>query len=105
MKKTPKTKILAVVHEMASNFHESGAIDKKTMREFDELCLTPMEKLAPEQIRAIRENSMTSQSVFARYLGVTPGLISQWERGEKSPSGPALKLLSLVKNKGLESIA
>jgi putative transcriptional regulator len=32
-------------------------------------------------------------------------LVSQWERGEKKPSGPSLKLLSLVKHKGLETIA
>lgn len=105
MKKTPKTKIMGVIHEIAADFYDSGAIDKKTMREFDELCLTPVEKLAPEQIRDLREQNMASQAVFARYLGVTPGLISQWERGEKSPSGPALKLLSLVKSKGLEGIA
>jgi putative transcriptional regulator len=32
-------------------------------------------------------------------------LVSQWERGEKKPSGPSLKLLSLVKHKGLKTIA
>lgn len=105
MKKTYKTQIFAAIHETAEGLHNAGIVDKQTMREFDASCLMPVEKLAPDQIRAIREDSMTSQSVFARYLGVTPGLISQWERGEKSPSGPALKLLSLVKNKGLETLA
>jgi hypothetical protein len=32
-------------------------------------------------------------------------LISDWERGRKRPSGPSLKLLSLVKTKGLDAIA
>ena len=105
MKKTYKTKIFAAIHETAEGLHNSGIIDKKTMREFDESCLMPVEKLRPEQIRALREDNFASQAVFARYLGVTPGLISQWERGEKSPSGPTLKLLSLVKNKGLEVLA
>ena len=31
------------------------------------------------------------QTVFANYLNVTPNLVSKWERGEKRPSGPALK--------------
>jgi putative transcriptional regulator len=31
--------------------------------------------------------------------------VSQWERGEKHPSGPSLKLLSLVEKNGLEAIA
>lgn len=100
-----KSDIFAAIHQTVSGLNDAGLVDQQTMRRFDESCLTPVKKLAPEEIRAIREDSMTSQSVFARYLGVTPGLISQWERGEKSPSGPALKLLSLVKNKGLETIA
>jgi putative transcriptional regulator len=39
-----------------------------------------------------------------RYLNVKPKLVSEWERGEKKPSGPSLKLLSLVKAKGLDAI-
>jgi putative transcriptional regulator len=45
-----------------------------------------------------------SQGVFARVLNVKPGLISQWERGERRPSGPSLKLLSLIKAKGFEAV-
>jgi putative transcriptional regulator len=45
-----------------------------------------------------------SQGVFARMLNVKPGLISQWERGERRPSGPCLKLLSLIKAKGFEAV-
>jgi putative transcriptional regulator len=43
--------------------------------------------------------------VFAQYLNVKTKLVSEWERGEKRPSGPSLKLLSIVKSKGLEAIA
>jgi hypothetical protein len=31
--------------------------------------------------------------------------VSEWERGEKKPSGPSLKLLSIVKSKGLDAIS
>ena len=31
--------------------------------------------------------------------------VSKWERGEKRPDGPSLKLLNLVKTKGLRAIA
>ena len=103
--KTYKSEIAGAMHEMMTDFHEIGIVSKSTMREFDELCLTPIEKLAPDQIKAVREQTAVSQTVFARYLGVTPGLVSQWERGERKPSGPALKLLNLVKNKGLDCIA
>jgi hypothetical protein len=34
--------------------HEIGAIDKQTMREFDEVCLTPVRPLEPEEIKELR---------------------------------------------------
>jgi putative transcriptional regulator len=80
-------------------------MDKRTLREFDEVCLTPVQSLTPQQIRALRLREGASQAVFARYLNVTTGLVSQWERGEKHPQGASLKLLSLVSRKGLEAVA
>jgi putative transcriptional regulator len=92
------------VYEAAKDLYEVGIIDKKTMREFDELALTPVEPMTPEEITALREREMVSQSVFARYLNVSTGLVSKWERGEKKPAGPSLKLLNLVEKKGLDFI-
>ena len=76
-----------------------------TMKDFDEMCLTPVEDLAPERIREIRLRENASQAVFARHLNVTTGLVSQWERGEKRPRGASLKLLKLVAKNGLRSVA
>lgn len=45
-----------------------------------------------------------SQAVFASTLNVTTNYVSQLERGAKRPRGATLKLLSLVKAKGLETI-
>jgi putative transcriptional regulator len=95
----------ASIHQLASDLHEAGFLDKQTMRHFDEGCLTPVHALSPEEIRALREREEVSQTVFAHYLGVTKNSISQWERGIKKPAGAALKLLSLVKSKGLMAIA
>lgn len=103
--KTWRSDALAAIHETASDLHDAGAMDKRTMWHFDELCLTPVEPLAPEDIRALREREKVSQAVLARHLNVTTGLVSQWERGEKKPAGPSLKLLSLVRDKGLSAIA
>ena len=96
---------LAAVHETMEGLHEIGAIHKRTMREFDECCLTPVIAPAPEEIRAIREREGVSQPVFARYLNVSRNLVSDWERGTKRPGGPALRLLTLVQRKGLQAIA
>ena len=71
------------------------------MKVFDEMCLTAVEDMAPARIREIRMRENASQAVFARYLNVTAGLVSQWERGEKRPRGASLKLLTLVAKNGL----
>ncbi len=105
MKKQYRSDIAASVHETAEGLYEVGLMDKRTMREFDELCLTKIRPLTADEIRNIRERENISQVVFAHYLNVTKGVISQWERGEKRPSGTSLKLLSLVEKKGLDAIA
>jgi putative transcriptional regulator len=96
---------LASVHETALGLVEAGVLDKRTMRDFDAMCLTPVEALTPAQIRRIRLREKASQAVFALHLNVTTGLVSQWERGEKRPRGASLKLLNLVARKGLASVA
>ncbi len=97
--------ILASVHKTATGLHKACLVDKATMREFDALCLTPVEPLTPDEIRALREREQVSQPVFAHYLNVRKDAVSKWERGEKRPDGPSLKLLNLVKAKGLRAIA
>jgi putative transcriptional regulator len=105
MSKRYRSDALAAIHETMEALRDVGAIDKQTMRRFDEACLTPIEPLTPERIRAIRERERVSQAVFAHYLNVTTSLVSQWERGRKRPSGPALKLLSIVDKHGLNAVA
>lgn len=105
MPRTYRSEALAAVHEMMEGLHEAGAIDKRTLREFDETCLVPATPLQPEEIRAIREAERVSQPVFARYLNVSKNLVSDWERGKKRPGGPALRLLSIIQRKGLEAVA
>ncbi|HUZ97270.1 MAG TPA: DNA-binding transcriptional regulator [Edaphobacter sp.] len=100
-----RSPVFAAIHETAEDLHGAGVMDKKTMRHFDELCLTPVEPLSPRQIADIRERERASQAVFARHLGVSVNLISQWERGEKKPQGASLKLLTLVAKKGLDWVA
>lgn len=105
MTKQYRSPVMASIHETAEGLHAAGVMDKQTMRKFDEACLTPVRPLAPEEIRRLREREGASQAVFARYLNVTTGLISQWERGEKHPQGTSLKLLSLVAKHGLATVA
>ena len=107
MKKTKhyRSPLMASIHETAEGLHSAGLIDKLTMHKFDAMSLTPVPRLKPRQIRDLRLREGASQAVFARYLNVTIGLISQWERGQKRPQGTYLKLLALVARSGLDAVA
>ena len=104
MAKVYRSEAMAAIHEGMEMLYEGGDIDKQTMRKFYESCLMRIQPLTPVQIRAIREKEQVSQSVFSHYLNVTTGMISQWERGERKPSGTSLKLLLIVAKKGLSAI-
>lgn len=95
---------LAAVHSLASGLREAGVFSKATMRKYDRLCLTEVPPMGPDDIRDLRESVGVSQAVLARVLNVTTSSVGQWERGEKKPTGSAMKLLALARAKGLAAI-
>ena len=105
MAKKYRSDAFAAIHETMEALQEVGAIEKQTMREFDDSCLTPVRVLSPEEIKSLRMREHISQPVFARYLNVSKNLVSDRERGVKKPGGPALRLLTVIQKKGLMAIA
>jgi len=105
MPKKYRSEALASIHETMESLYDIGAVNKHTMREFDDACLTPIHILSPDEIKSLRLREHISQPVFARYLNVSKNLISDWERGVKKPGGPALRLLVVIQKKGLMAIA
>ncbi len=99
-----KSEAMEAIHQTMEGLYDSGIINKKTMRNFDESCLENLPSYSGEDIKKIREREDVSQPVFARYIGVSRNLISDWERNVKNPSGPALRLLRCVEKNGLEAI-
>jgi putative transcriptional regulator len=93
------------IHSSASAMRRVGAIDKATMREFDESCLQAPAQISPRRIKQIRESQRVSQPVFARYLNTSESTVEKWESGAKRPSGMALKLLDVVQKHGLKVLA
>ena len=104
MRKT-KSAILEALHQTAKGLHKAGVMDQVTLREFDRLCLPPVEPLEPDQIKKIREATRVSQAVFVALLKTSLSTVQKWEIGQKKPRGTALKLLHLVQKRGLEVIA
>ena len=96
--------LLETAKEMrASGLMSKAAHEKITIRHLGEslsVAVVPSGK----EIRAMREKANLSQAVFARYLKLTTGYVSQLERGAKRPTGPALVLLDVIRRKGIEAI-
>ena len=105
MAKQCKGDAFTAVHGTALGLTEAGVMAKRTMKAFDEMCLTPVEKMTAKEIGELRLREKASQAVFARRLNVTTSLVSQWEREEKRPGGASLKLLTLVAKNGLPAVA
>ncbi len=107
-KPTARDRLNSELLEMAEMYrgtvisHEVA--DKITKRILGEKSLPKPPKLAPQEIRALRDEARMSQSVFASVLNITTGYLSQLERGAKRPSGPALALLNIIRRKGVEAV-
>jgi putative transcriptional regulator len=100
-----KSDAFEAIHSSAQALFKVGAIDKATLRNFDESCLVAPSALEPEQIKKLREQNNVSQPVFARFLNTTESTVQKWESGAKRPSGMALKLLEVVRKHGLKVLA
>ena len=110
MTKAPKklSRLERELLETSQGFHASGLFSDEAHAKITMLLLgkEAAAKLAPPalsatSIRALRERNNVSQAVLAKSVGVTPGYISQLERGEKEPKGALLVLLNVIDRKGL----
>jgi putative transcriptional regulator len=89
----------------ASGLMNKAAHEKITMRHLGEgFAASAAVVPSGNEIRAMREKAHLSQAVFAHYLKLTVGYVSQLERGTKRPTGPALVLLDVIRRKGIEAI-
>lgn len=91
------------IHSAATALHSVGAIDKKTMREFDASCFTAPSFTARDVLR-IRSKERLSQEVLARYMGVTKSTVVKWESAANTPSPMAQRLLKVIDELGIDAI-
>jgi putative transcriptional regulator len=89
--------------------HRAGLVDdaeleRTTIRMLGRDALPKVKPLSPREIVAVRERAGVSQAVLAGFLNVGVTTVSQWERGLRRPTSTALKLLHVVKSKGLQAL-
>jgi|ERR1700736_5586464 putative transcriptional regulator len=109
MKAKKLSRLTEELLETAEGMHRIGIMDDETYRQITVRHLgkeppTATHPVTADEIRNMREGANLSQAAFARYLNLTPGYISQLERGVKTPKGPALALLNVIRRKGFEVI-
>ena len=108
-KTTKPSRMVRTMLETADDMRRAGIMDemthaKITLRHLGDKADVVTEPITGAEIRKLREQAHFSQAVFARYLNLTVGYVSQLERGAKRPSGPALVLLNVIRRKGIEAI-
>jgi DNA-binding transcriptional regulator YiaG len=64
MTKKYKSDTFAAIHETMEVLHGIGAIDKQTMRQFEASCLSPVQELSPEEIKALRAREHANKPKF-----------------------------------------
>ena len=104
-----KARLRSEIVEAMQGLNKIGAIsdtelEKTTLRMLGRDALPKVADLSPAEIVKVREQAGVSQSVLAGFLNVAVNTVSQWERGERRPTGAALKLLHVVKTKGLDAV-
>ena len=102
-----KARRQAELVELTRVLHRAGAVsddelEQTTMAMLGRDALPKVARLSPNEIVRVRELVKVSQAVLAGFLNVSVSTVSQWERGDRQPSGTALKLLHVIKARGLE---
>ena len=110
-KRVPRTKTRMRQEIVAAmrGLHKVGAVSerelaKTTLRMLGQGALPKVEAMSPNEIVAVRERAGVSQAVLAAFMNVAVATVSQWERGERHPTGAALKLLHVVRQNGLDAL-
>ncbi len=57
----------------------------------------PVTQFGADEIRAIRKGAGMSLAAMASYMGVSQKTVEAWEAGRNHPTGPAYRLLELLK--------
>jgi putative transcriptional regulator len=109
---TDKERLRREIVEMAESQNRLGLIsnaevDQVTLRMLGSTALPDLPKvpsMTAAEIVNVRVSAGVSQAVFGGFLNVEAQTVSMWERGARRPTGAALKLLHVVKTKGLDAL-
>ena len=79
---------------MNDNTENQAAPKQKIYNKFQSI--SPVQDFAPEEIKALRQKLLLSQSMLASILGVHKRAVEAWEIGRKNPNGSARRLMTIL---------
>ena len=85
-------------------WHRAGWISDEDRRGYEIDGMQMPDPLLPHELRAIRERDRLELSRFAVLIATTPRQLRRWEQGFGRPQGPALRLLHLVRDRGVHAV-
>ena len=95
-------KLKDTIDDLAHGLHKANIIDMKTLRELTDDDLPEIVEYTGAEIQQLRKRAHLSQSVFARYLNISPAMIRSLEQGQRHAHGAILKLLNIIDRHGIE---
>src|SRR3989338_1992315 len=100
MKNSVKNMVLKTIEGL----YKTGTVDELTLKEVKALALPKVKPYSPHSITRLRRKLKLSQAALARFINTSVYTVQKWEQGAKKPSGPALKLLHIIDEKGLSGV-
>lgn len=100
----PSKKLVAALRGDLAALAKADAISTETLQQFDAHYPPPVRAFSAKDIKRLRTSLKLSQPGFAHVLHTTPSTVRRWEQGDTRPAGPALKLLNIIADKGLEAV-
>ena len=99
-----KNTVQNMVLETIEGLYKAGAVDEITLKEVRAMALPEVKPYAPRSITRLRRKLKLSLAALARFINTSVSTVQKWEQGAKKPSGPALKLLHIIEEKGLAGV-
>ena len=92
------------INDLAQGLRKADVIDLKTLRELTDDELPVLVEYTGDEIQQLRKRQRLSQSVFAKYLNISPAMIRSLEQGQRHAHGAILKLLNIIDKHGISAL-
>ena len=85
-------------NELIESVREAGKIHRGEQEAARSFSFSPLD------VKKIREETGLSQREFSELVHISLRTLQNWEQGRRAPTGPALALLTIIKNNPTQAI-